>query len=547
MNESDGEQSGPLVLYVEDDAANRQAQAQCLRMDGMEVVEADSLAAALDVIVARRPPVVLVDVALTDGGSREICRRIKASWPTIIVIEICAAVIAAGSPVRVPASNADCRLVKPVEPLELIGVTRAMLRLHHAEAQAQAEGERYRMIVESAIDYAIFTCGLDGRVTSWNAGAEAILGYTAEQIIGEHCTRIFMADDVAAGVPETEMHAALAGANVRFERWHRRRDGTRFWSNGRMVLLRDHAGQPAGYIEILYDRSIEKAARNTLVALNADLESRVDERTRNLAAANEKLRAEIAERAQIEEQIHQLQKMEALGQLTGGIAHDFNNLLTAILGGLEVTRRRIEDPRTLRLVDSSMNAAQRGVKLIAQLMAFARRQHLRVEHLSLNALVQDMKELLERSVGSAVVLTLDLAPDVWPVMADASQVQTALLNLAINARDAMPDGGTLRISTANTSVADKPADGELAPGDYATLTLRDNGTGMSDTVKARLFEPFFTTKDVGRGTGLGLSQVYGFVRQSGGDVRVRSALGEGTQISILLPRAEAHEDQQATG
>ena len=422
-----------------------------------------------------------------------------------------------------------------------------MLRLHHAESQAQAEGERYRTMVESAIDYAIFTCGLDGRVTSWNAGAEAILGYTAEQIIGEHCTRIFMADDVAANVAEAEMHAALAGNSVRFERWHRRRDGTRFWANGRMALLRDRSGQPTGFLEILYDRSIERAARNTLVALNADLESRVAERTKDLATSNEKLRAEIEERTQVEEQVHQLQKMEALGQLTGGIAHDFNNLLTAILGGLEVTRRRTEDPRTLRLVDSSINAAQRGVKLIGQLMAFARRQHLRVEYLSLNALVLDMQELLERSIGSSVVLTLDLAPDAWPVLADASQVQTALLNLAANARDAMPDGGELRISTANTSIKDAPADAELAPGDYATLTLQDNGTGMSDAVKARLFEPFFTTKDVGRGTGLGLSQVYGFVRQSGGDVRVRSAIGEGTQISMLLPRAAPREEQPATG
>ena len=538
MNDTDGKPR-PLVLCASNDAAYRQAQAQCLRTDGMEVLEADSLAATLEVIVGRNPPVALVDVALADGDGREICRRIKASWPTIIVIEIRAAAIAADGPARDLPSNADCTLVKPVEPPELIAVTRAMLRLHHAEARTQAEGERYRMLVESAIDYAIFTCGLDGRVTSWNAGAEAILGYTPDQIIGEHCTRIFMAEDVTQHVAETEMLAALAGNGVRFERWHRRRDGTRFWSNGRMVLLRDRSGQPTGFLEILYDRSIEKAARDTLVALNADLEARVDERTRDLAAANEKLRVEIKERIQVEEQVHQLQKMEALGQLTGGIAHDFNNLLTAILGGLEVTRRRIGDARTLRLIDSSINAAQRGVKLIAQLMAFARRQHLQVEHLSLNALVQDMKELLERSAGSAVVLTLDLAPDVWPVMADASQVQTALLNLTANARDAMPDGGELRIFTANTSIEGGSADGELVPGDYAALTLQDNGTGMSDAVKVRLFEPFFTTKDVGRGTGLGLSQVYGFVRQSGGDVRVRSAVGEGTQISILLPRAAA--------
>jgi signal transduction histidine kinase len=307
-----------------------------------------------------------------------------------------------------------------------------------------------------------------------------------------------------------------------------------------MVPLRDRRGAVAGFLKILYDRSVEKEARDALVALNAELESRVAERTRDLAAANERLRAEMEERARTEEQIRQLQKMEALGQLTGGIAHDFNNLLTAILGGLEVTRRRIDDPRTVRLIDSSINAAQRGAKLIAQLMAFARKQHLRVEYLPLNTLVREMQDLLERSLGSGVRLHLDLSPDAWPVMADASQVQTALLNLAINARDAMPGGGDLFVATGNLAVADGAAD--LAAGDYATLTLRDTGTGMSEAVKARLFEPFFTTKDVGKGTGLGLAQVYGFVRQSGGDVRVDSEVGRGTTIAILLPRAEALAD-----
>jgi signal transduction histidine kinase len=231
--------------------------------------------------------------------------------------------------------------------------------------------------------------------------------------------------------------------------------------------------------------------------------------------------------------------MEALGHLTGGIAHDFNNLLTAILGGLEVTRRRIEDPRSLRLIDSSISAAQRGAKLIAQLMAFARKQNLQVEYLPLNALVNDMQELMARSVGSAVQLEFDLAPDVWPVMADANQVQTALLNLAINARDAMPGGGTLQVATKNVCVAEEEAD--LAAGEYAALSVQDSGTGMPPEVQQRLFEPFFTTKEVGKGTGLGLAQVYGFVRQSGGGVRVKSTVGEGTLFTILLPRATVAE------
>ncbi len=391
------------------------------------------------------------------------------------------------------------------------------------------------MIVESAIDYAIFTCGLDGRITSWNAGAQAILGYAPEDIVGEPCARVFMADDIVAHVPETEMRAARDGISVRAERWHHRRDGTRFWSSGRMLALRDSQGQVIGYLKILYDRSVEKDARDALEALNAELEDRVTERTLALAAANEKLRAEILERERVGDQIRQSQKMEVIGQLTGGIAHDFNNLLTAILGALEVTRRRIDDTRNLRLIDSAINAAQRGAKLIAQLVAFARKQNLQVAYLSVNTLVEDMRELLERSAGSSVSVVFDLADDLWPVMADASQMQTGLLNLAFNARDAMPNGGTLRIGSANIHV--EMAESDLTVGDYVTLLVQDNGTGMPKDVQARLFEPFFTTKDVGKGTGLGLAQVYGFVRQSGGTVRVDSAVGEGTTITILLPRS----------
>nr|WP_294505001.1 response regulator [uncultured Rhodopila sp.] len=527
----------PLVLNVDDDPANRYVKTRSLRMGGMDVLEAEDGASALALIADRQPLLVLLDVNLPDVNGLEVCRRIKQSWPEIVVIQISATAISSAEKIVGLESGADCYLTTPVEPLELIAVTHAMLRLRQAETRAQEAHERYRMIVESAVDYAIFTCGLDGRVTSWNSGAEAILGYAPEEIVGQPCARIFMADDVAADVPDNEMRSARSGVSVRAERWHRRRDGTRFWSSGRMVPLRDRRGEVAGYLKILYDRTVEKDARDALEALNAELESRVAERTRELAAANEQLRAEIAERERTGEQIRQLQKMEALGQLTGGIAHDFNNLLTAILGGLEVTRLRIEDPRTLRMIDSSVSAAQRGAKLIAQLMAFARRQNLEIDYLPINELVQEMRELLERSVGSAVTLTFDFAPDVWPVMADASQVQTAILNLAINARDAMPEGGSLRIVTGNTLIRGTSDGTDLAPGDYASLSVEDTGTGMSDDVKARLFEPFFTTKEIGKGTGLGLAQVYGFVRQSGGDVRVRSAPGEGTKMTILLPRA----------
>ena len=265
----------PLILNVDDDPASRQLKTRSLLMGEMEVIEAEDGKTALASIAKRQPLLVLLDVELPDVDGLEVCRRIKATWPEIIVIQISATATSSAEKVIGLESGADCYLTTPVEPMELIAVTRAMLRLGHAETQAQEADERYRMIVESAVDYAIFTCGLDGRITSWNSGAQAMLGYMPEEIIGEPCARIFMADDIIADVPEAEMRAAHAGISVRAERWHRRRDGSRFWCSGRMVALRDRRGEVAGYLKILYDRSVEKEADDALEALNAQLEDRV--------------------------------------------------------------------------------------------------------------------------------------------------------------------------------------------------------------------------------------------------------------------------------
>ena len=278
----------PLVLNVDDDAANRYVKTRSLLLGEMEVIEAETGTAALALIAERQPLLVLLDVNLPDVNGLEVCRRIKADWPDIIVIQISATATSAAEKVIGLESGADCYLTTPVEPMELIAVTRAMLRLRHAEAQAQESGERYRMIVESAIDYAIFTCGLDGRITSWNSGAQAILGYLPEDIIGEPCARIFTADDIIADVPNAEMRAAFQGISVYAERWHRRREGSRFWSSGRMVALRDRRGEVAGFLKILYDRSVEKAARDALEALNAELEDRVAERTHRSGGSQRK-------------------------------------------------------------------------------------------------------------------------------------------------------------------------------------------------------------------------------------------------------------------
>ncbi len=534
MNNLPAMRSRPLVLNVDVGAPRRAGRGQLFPLDDIEVIEAENGATALALIAERQPVLVLVDVSLPHLCGPEVCRQIKAGWPYIGVLQISSTAIPVAERMAAMDSGADCHLIRPAESFELAAAVRTMLRHCRTEAQVWESAQYYRVIAEHLVDHAIFACGPDGRVTSWNAGATAMLGYQPQEIIGEPCARLFLAEDVIAEVPENEMRAAQIGQGVRSERWHKRRDGTRFWACGHMAALRDRRGTVTGYLKILCHRTAHIDARDALLVARHELEDKVAERTRELTVANDRLQAEIAARELASEQLRQTQKMEALGHLTGGIAHDFNNLLTAILGGLEVIRRRMEDPRGLRLIDSSISAAQRGARLIAQLMAFARKQNLHAEQLSLNTLVQDMRELLEQSLGTATRIDYDLAIDVWPVLADANQVRIAMVNLAINARDAMPDGGVLRITTSNVSVT--VAEPELAAGDYVALSVCDNGTGMPPEVRARLFEPFFTTKDVGQGTGLGLAQIYGFVRQSCGGVRVTTAAGEGTTITLLLPR-----------
>ena len=274
-----------------------------------------------------------------------------------------------------------------------------------------------------------------------------------------------------------------------------------------------------------------------LQELNATLETRVGERTAELAAANQRLRAEIAERAQAEEQLRQAQKMEAVGRLTGGIAHDFNNLLTGVLGNLELLRRRLAGSDNLRYADRAISAAERGARLTKQLLAFSRRQHLQARSLDVNALVDGMIGLLGSTLGGKTQIECCLGRETWHAMADSTQLEMIVLNLSINARDAMPSGGTVTIETANVTVTNQPREENPAPGDYVMLRVSDAGIGMAPDVLARAFDPFFTTKPAGEGSGLGLSQVLGISKQMGGGVRIESTPAHGTAVEVYLPRS----------
>jgi len=389
---------------------------------------------------------------------------------------------------------------------DLIGfakITRDLTERKAAERTLQHSQDELRLLVQSVIDYAIYRLDPTGRVASWNAGAQRIKGYLPDEIIGQHFSRFYTEEDRAAGEPQRALATAEREGRYEKEGFRIRKDGTRFWAHVVIDPIRDPDGRLRGFAKITRDITERRDAQQKL----------------------EKAR----------EALFQSQKMDAIGKLTGGIAHDFNNLLTAVLGSLELVQRRIgDDPKVAPLVANAMQAAQRGASLTQRMLAFARRQDLKPEAIDIPSLVSGMTDLLDRSLGSNITIVTRFPPTMGPVLADRNQLEMALLNLAVNARDAMPVGGTITIEARERELA--PANAfALEAGPYAVLSIIDHGQGMDDKTLQQAMEPFFTTKGVGKGTGLGLSMVHGLAEQSGGRLVLRSEPGEGTTASLWLP------------
>jgi len=389
---------------------------------------------------------------------------------------------------------------------ELLGfakITRDLTARRAAEQALRETQEEFELLVQSVTDYAIYMLDAGGHVSTWNPGVRRIKGYERAEIVGEHFSRFYTAEDRAAGEPERALETAARDGRFEKEGWRVRKDGSRFWANVVIDPIRGNDGQIRGFAKITRDIT----------------ERRDNER---------KL-------AQAREALFQSQKMEAIGQLTGGVAHDFNNLLSAIIGSLELVQRRIaDDARVLPLVSNALQAAERGATLTTRMLAFARRQELEAEPTDVRLLVSGMADLLDRSLGASIEIVIRHASAIGPVMVDRNQLEMAVLNLAVNARDAMPKGGLLVIDAhEDTLAADNPLG--LAPGRYAVLSVIDRGGGMDDATLQRAIEPFFTTKGVGKGTGLGLSMVHGIAEQLGGRLQLQSKVGEGTTASLWLP------------
>ena len=370
---------------------------------------------------------------------------------------------------------------------------------------------RFQHLVQGVTDYAIYMLDVNGKVINWNPGAARIKGYSREEIVGRHFSTFYTPEDIEQELPKTALRTALETGKYETEGWRVRKDGSRFWASAVINAIKGGDGQHLGFAKITRDLTERRAA---------------DERAR------------------------QAQKMEAIGHLTGGVAHDFNNLLMVIIGNLETVQRKLHDTpldvqRLARSAENAMRGARRAESLTQRLLAFSRQQPLDPRPLDLGRTIPGMSDMLRRTLGEQIAVETVLGGGMWRALADPNQLELAVLNLAVNARDAMPDGGKLTLETANVYLDDKytSTQNEVVPGQYVMLAVTDNGSGMTDEVKAKAFDPFFTTKDVGHGTGLGLSQVYGFIKQSRGHVKIYSELGEGTTIKLYLPRAHAVSDE----
>lgn len=363
--------------------------------------------------------------------------------------------------------------------------------------------QRFQLLVDGVRDYALFMLDAEGYISSWNSGAQRIKGYSADEVMHTHFSRFYTDEERTSDEPARAL--AIAAEEGRYERegWRQRKDGSRFWASVVIDAIRNSDGELLGFAKITQDMTEKRAA----------------------AEALEHARSRLV----------QAQKMEAIGQLTGGIAHDFNNILAVIINSLDLLALRMGSSPDLAFVEKAQRAAERGANLTRQLLAYARRQPLQPEKQDLNALIAGFDEILRRACPESIVFELRPATQLQWVLVDSQQFETALLNLVVNARDAMPDGGTISIMTENVEFNERDAPGCLAAGKYVRVALADTGHGMTTDAVQHAFEPFFTTKAPGKGSGLGLSQVYGFVTQSGGDVTIDTMLDKGTTVNLYFP------------
>jgi PAS domain S-box-containing protein len=394
---------------------------------------------------------------------------------------------------------------------ELVGfakITRDITERKKAEFALTDSESQFRLLVGGVTDYALYMLDPNGIVTNWNAGGQRIKGYAPDEIIGHHFSRFYSDADQSSGRPARALRLAETNGRYDEEGWRVRKDGSFFWASVVIDAIRDDSGKLLGFAKITRDITERREAQQRL----------------------EKVQRQLAES----------QKLDALGQLTGGVAHDFNNLLMILSGNIHTLKKLAgDDPKGQRAIQAIESAAQRGASLTSQLLSFARRQRVNPVLVDVTEHINSVRQVLDTGLGGTVALVVEAEPDLWPVTVDTAEFETALVNLVINARDAMPEGGVVTIKARNTTLNE-----ELYTGDHVAITIADNGAGIPPDVVSKVFDPFFTTKPVGKGTGLGLSQVHGFAHQAGGTVNLSSELGKGTIITICLPRGKPEQQSR---
>ena len=383
-------------------------------------------------------------------------------------------------------------------------IIRDITERQKAHSALQDSERHFRLLVSGVTDYALYMLDPEGYVSSWNIGGQRIKGYMPGEIIGQHFSRFYTESDRAANRPARALSVARETGRYEEEGWRVRKDGSFFWASVIIDAIRDDSGTLVGFTKITRDITERRNAQTNL--------------------------------ERVQKQLAESQKMDALGQLTGGVAHDFNNLLMIVSGHIHSLKEvAAHNPKAMRAAHAIELAAQRGAALTRQLLTFSRRQRVNPEAIDVRQRLDSIREVLTSGLGGNIGMTFDFAADTWPVVIDVGEFEIALVNLMINARDAMPDGGLATITTKNFVAHE---DDSIPAGDYVAISVKDTGVGIPPDVIANVFDPFFTTKPVGKGTGLGLSQVHGFAHQAGGTVTIDSTLGHGTTFTFYLPRAK---------